>query len=259
MSTRLLCASSAGNANVVHMDRVQESLDLKTKARKFWIENASEWGSVFELSDHIAKHFDVDASLINAWRTVERWEMPSKDPGRKTFVGFFDEDDPRDFANDPLHDFYHHHEKIGNRRSTLDYLKAVGFLRPSEVDLDMAQSLLQRYPISLEDLATYLCVEPLLFAKYARANGIKEKLINRPCQPFLSLLYLHSQLQQVVVAHAQHLYKLRGVPIRFMACRLNLNWRELWALGAERGVWQMPSVDTLRDLDEYFRSRKTIS
>jgi hypothetical protein len=259
MSTRLLCASSAGSANVVHMDRVQDSLALKARARSFWINNASKWGSVFELSDYTAKLFDVDSSLINAWRTLERWPVPNKDPGRKTFVGFFDEDDPRDFANDPLHDFYHHHEKIGNRRSALDYLKAVGFLRPSEIDLDMVQSLLQRYPVSLEDLATYLCVEPQLFAKYARANGIAENSINCSYQPFLSLLYLHSQLQRVVVAHAQHLYRYRGVPIRFMACRLNLNWRELWSLGAEYGAWQMPSADTLRELDEYFRSRKTIS
>lgn len=257
MLTRLVSRSRTGMANVVNLDSVQESLDLKSSVKTFWAANTSKWGSTFELANYVAHRFEIEPSLINAWRTIERWPTPNKSSDRKTFVGFFDEDDPRDFANDPLHDFYNHHERIGNRRSTLDYLKAVGFLRPSEIDLDLVQGLLERYPVSLEDLSTYLCVEPQLFATYARANGVTERSINCPYQPFLSLLYLHNQLQQVVVAHAQHLYRHRGVPIRFMACRLNLNWRELWALGAERGVWQMPSADTLNYLDEYFCSRKS--
>lgn len=257
MQTRLRASTRASLAPSVSLDQLTRDADLKSEIQSFWVEHCVKWASVFEFADHVAKKFDIDASLVNAWRTIGHWPVPGDDPSRKTFIGYFDEDDPRDFAFDPLHDFYGQHEKNGNRRSALTYLSEGGYLRPSEINLDLVQHLLHRYPISLEDLSTYLCVESQFFPKYARANGIVDRVTKCPHQPLLSLLYIHNQLQQVVVTHAQHLYRIRAVPIRFIACRLNLNWRELWALGAERGIWQMPSTETLSYLDEYFSSRKT--
>jgi hypothetical protein len=257
MQLRTRAAVNASLAETVNLGQVDKDADLKEQARLFWIDNCQKWASVFELADHVAKRFDVQPALINAWRTTGRWPVPNNDPTRKTFIGFFDEDDPRDFAHDPLHDFYNRHEEQGNRRSSLTYLQEGGHLRPSEIDLEMVQSLLNRYPISLEDLSKYLCVETRFFPKYARANGVTERFANCPVQPFQSLLYMHEQLMQVVVTHAQHLYRVRAVPIRFIACRLNLNWQELWTLGAERGIWQLPSPDLLKELSDYFSSRKT--
>jgi hypothetical protein len=250
-------AITASKSLEVNLEQVDRDDQLKGQACAFWYDEYTRWPSVFELVDHVAKAFGIQAALVNAWRTTGRWPVPNHDPSCKRFIGFIDEDDPSDYAEDPLHEFYNRHDELGNRRSALTYLQEGGHLRPSEINLDMVQGLLNRYPITLEDLSTYLCVETRFFAKYARANGVTEKFTNCPNQPFLSLLYLHDQLMQVVVTHAQALYRKRAVPIRFIACRLNLNWQELWTLGTTKGIWHLPDPETLRELDQYFSSRKT--
>lgn len=230
---------------------------IKNEARTLWFNELSNWSSSHELVDYIAGMFLLDVSVINVWRIFDRWPDPRPNIHTRTQVSVFEEDDPMDLANDPLDGFYEHHIEIGNRRSALNYVHNAGFIGPSEIDLDLVQDLLDRFPIALEDLCAYLCVEPEIFIKYARANGITE---SRPAylnQPIISLLYRHEQLKGIVSAHSQHLYRSRAIPIRIMARRMNLRWKDLWALGSEKGYWQHPSSAVLMELDALFHSRKT--
>jgi hypothetical protein len=234
-----------------------EVADLRFEVKSLWIDEAPFHDSPDTLATYIGDQLGVNTSVIRAWRSLYEWPLPSgQSQGKQSIWQIEDDDDPLMHACDQMEPFYNQRRTSGHRKMVAKYVETTGFNSPSEIDLKLVQDILNRHPITLRSLAVGLGQEPDIFPVYAAANGVVEPSHAKINIPLGNLMFHHEGFATYIIRHVQHLYYYRGIPIRTMANRIGINWRDLWLFGVRFGYWRMPSAHTMTMIDEFISHRK---
>ncbi|KXS54593.1 MAG: Uncharacterized protein AWU57_1016 [Marinobacter sp. T13-3] len=234
-------------------DRCEEA--MKDTVRELWDQKRNHYTSERLLIRNISKRVMVSRELIEHWRHLHNWPGVITDPSavlpRPTnwrTVRYIDDDENLD---DPLEAFVKRvfrtskHQALWGR-----YCRVQGVLLPEDIDTRDIRYVLENAPISNRIFYRLFQQDHYAFAPYLDYCGLDVRRLNRhPRSVSLNrLLTCNARIRHIVAVYAQALYTNRGVPIRAIAERLELDPVTLWAIGDERTAWRLPTQSTLHHL-----------
>lgn len=256
-------------------EKVSSRGTLQERVHSAWLDLLSHHHCSAELVDAISQSFGIDSAVVIGWVNLNGWPRPEdngapnpeKDEDRfgvasETIYHVsgidrrMDRQALRDMAIDPLCAFWSQ-LRTTYRRPTMTWLEITGTTNLSRIDLSQAQSLLNRFPMTLTQLAGIYCASPALFEKFAASQQVTPQ--SHPGTGSLHtgrLIHDHEILQRIVVAHAQDLYYHYAIPVHRMADKVGLPWDELWAYGVVHGAWQLPHDERMAEIEWLITNHK---
>ncbi|TBW57487.1 hypothetical protein EZI54_07450 [Marinobacter halodurans] len=239
---------------------------LLVKSSALWNSYLSNSATSSELIELVSKDLEVDAAVIRGWINLYGWRRPEDEVEGSADESLFsvksdtvyhvdgidrtmDQNALRDMAVDPLCPFWSKlREK--HRRPAMTWLSTLSFLAPIRIDFSLFQNMLDRFFVTIEDLACVFCVEPGLLRRYCDAHGIKQQQYAGVSDVSIAKLVTDNDcLQQVLVHYAQQLYRERAIPIRRVSQNVGLQWQDVWAMGVRHNGWQLPTTETLSEIE----------
>lgn len=249
--------------------QIPSNQSLQQAARSFWHERLSHHHHASELIEEVANQFRIDQAVIIGWVNLNNWARPEDDESGARI----DQDENvfgvgadslyqikgidrrmsvqelRELAVDPLYPFWCN-LRNQYRRPAMTWLETTGAVNPGDIDLDEVQALLDQFPLTINQMAALMCVEPQVFSKYCSYYGIRTQRHAGTIDLTLGqLVHRHPALQQVVVRNSQWLYYRYAIPIHRLARYCNLQWEDLWAMGTRHGCWVLPEDKTLQEVE----------